>query len=215
MKQSTKILLSLMVLGPVIFTISWIVLGFVSTGYTMWDITVSSYSPITQQISGLGLGNTALFMNGAFILSGLFIVLGSIGFARALTGKSRKLAVRSAILLSLVGVGSIIDGIFTFIYFMPHMIGFLLALSPIVTFPYLGLKLRQDKKWRAIGTIMMIASPTLLLLAIIYFMSFKPEEAALNVGIAGVTERILVTVLMGFYATIGMLTIGSKDWTKE
>ena len=98
---------------------------------------------------------------------------------------------------------------------MPHMIGFLLALSPIVTFPYLGLKLRQDKKWRAIGTIMMIASPTLLLLAIIYFMSFKPEEAALNVGIAGVTERILVTVLMGFYATIGMLTIGSKDWTKE
>lgn len=215
MKQSTKILLSFLVLGPVLFTVAWIVLGFVSTGYKMWDITVSSYSPIMQQISGLGLGNTALFMNAAFILTGLFIILGSIGFARSLTGKIKQKRVRFAVLLSLVGIGSIIDGIFTFIYFMPHMVGFLLALSPIITFPYMGKELLKDKKWRALGNVMISASPILLILAAIYFISFKPEEAALNVGIAGLTERVLITVLMGYYATIGILAIGSKDWSNK
>lgn len=215
MKRSTKVLLSLMILGPVIFTAAWIVLGFVSTGYTMWDITVKEYSPISQQISGLGLGNTAPYMNSAFILSGLFIILGSIGFAKALTGKSKQIAGRSAVLLSLVGFGAAIDGIFTFIHFLPHMMGFLLALSPIVTFPYLGYRLRKDKSWRAVGNVMITGSPILLVLAIMYFATFKPEDAGMNIGIAGLTERILVTTLMGWYATIGMLALGSKDWNKK
>src|SRR5256885_16376039 len=62
--------------GPVLFTMSWLVLGAVSPGYTMWDIVVRSYSPIAQPISGLGLGVTGPFMNAAFVASAALLFAG-------------------------------------------------------------------------------------------------------------------------------------------
>ena len=54
--------------GPAVFTLTWLVLGFVSRGYTAWGVYVP-YSPIHQGVSGLGLGETALYMNAAFIVN--------------------------------------------------------------------------------------------------------------------------------------------------
>src|SRR5690242_11388587 len=67
------------VIGPILFTLAWLVLGFLSPGYTAWGTWISPYSPISQGISGLGLGITAPFMNAAFVLSGLLMLLGVIG----------------------------------------------------------------------------------------------------------------------------------------
>ena len=44
------------IVGPVLFTLAWVVLGFLSPGYTAWGIRIAPYSPISQPISGLGLG---------------------------------------------------------------------------------------------------------------------------------------------------------------
>jgi hypothetical protein len=55
------------------------VLGFVSPGYTLWDILIAPYSAVSQPMSGLGLGPTAPIMNGAFVLSGLLLLAGVTG----------------------------------------------------------------------------------------------------------------------------------------
>src|SRR5260370_41080773 len=59
--------------GPILFTLGWFVLGFISPGYTMWGSRIAPYSAISQPLSGLGLGPTGPFMNATFILSGLQI----------------------------------------------------------------------------------------------------------------------------------------------
>jgi hypothetical protein len=38
------------------------VLGFLSPGYTLFGTLIAPYSPISQPISGLGLGPTGAFM---------------------------------------------------------------------------------------------------------------------------------------------------------
>ncbi|MGH3612648.1 MAG: DUF998 domain-containing protein [Pseudonocardia sp.] len=48
-------------------------------GYPVGGNFVSPYSPISQPISGLGLGATAPYMNTAFVLSGLLLLAGLIG----------------------------------------------------------------------------------------------------------------------------------------
>src|SRR5438093_2774771 len=67
------------VAGPVLFTLAWFILGFLSPGYTLFGTLIAPYSPISQPISGLGLGPTGPFMNTAFVLSGLLIMVGVVG----------------------------------------------------------------------------------------------------------------------------------------
>src|ERR1700719_2319464 len=63
--------------GPILFTIAWLVLGFLSPGYSLWGTRIAPYSPISQPLSGLGLGPTGPYMNAAFVLHGLLILAGS------------------------------------------------------------------------------------------------------------------------------------------
>src|SRR6266511_4010970 len=72
------------VAGPVLFTLAWLVLGFLSPGYTIWGTRIAPYSPISQPISGLGMGATAPYMNAAFILGGLLLLAGVLGFLLAI-----------------------------------------------------------------------------------------------------------------------------------
>ena len=54
--------------GPVLLTLAWFVLGFVSPGYSLWGTRIAPYSAISQPLSGLGLGPTGPYMNAAFVL---------------------------------------------------------------------------------------------------------------------------------------------------
>src|SRR3954470_329871 len=73
------------VIGPILFTLAWLILGFVSPGFTLFDVRVEPYSAISAQISGLGLGPTAPYMNAAFILNGALLAIGVIGTLRCIT----------------------------------------------------------------------------------------------------------------------------------
>src|SRR5258708_12430147 len=74
--------------GPLLFTLGWFALGFISPGYTMWGIRIAPYSAISQPLSGLGLGPTGPFMNATFILSGLLMVCGAVGIFRSIGGRA-------------------------------------------------------------------------------------------------------------------------------
>jgi hypothetical protein len=68
------------VAGPVLFTLAWLVLGFLSPGYTIYGTRIAPYSPISQPVSGLGMGVTAPYMNAAFVFgAGLLTMIGVVG----------------------------------------------------------------------------------------------------------------------------------------
>jgi hypothetical protein len=88
------------VASPILFTLTWIVLGFVSPGYTLFGTRIAPYSPVSQPISGLGLGDTAPFMNGAFILGGLLLFAGVMGVFQTIGSTPRPAARRASRALS-------------------------------------------------------------------------------------------------------------------
>jgi hypothetical membrane protein len=193
------------VLGPIVLTAAWFVLGFVSPGYSLWGTRIAPYSAISQPLSGLGLGPTGPFMNGAFILSGLLVIEGSFGIFRQMPGLSGRARWISTCLLALPGVGSILDGVFTLESFFLHFVGFALALTAVAGFPIVGFLLRRRPEWRAIGTGLIIAGPVTLALAALYFLTFTPTVQGVQTGIAGLTERILIVELQAWYVALGWL----------
>src|SRR6266567_339696 len=134
--------------GPVLFTLAWVVLGFLSPGYTAWGTRIAPYSPISQGISGLGLGITAPFMNTAFVFSGLLILAGVVGIFQGIREMGAFARWSCTVLLALSPLGMAMDGIFTLESFLPHTAGFLLATaSPVLTFVVIGLLLRRVKSF--------------------------------------------------------------------
>jgi hypothetical protein len=198
------------VAGPILFTLGWFVLGFVSPGYTMWGTHVAPYSVVSQPLSGLGLGPTGPFMNAIFIVSGLLIVVGSVGIFRAIPELSPTVRWIGAALLALPGLGSVIDGVFTLEHFFPHFVGFGLALTTVVGFPVIGLLLRRVPSWRRFGSWLIAAGPLTLALTVLYFATFTPTIEGIQHGVAGLTERVLVVELQAWYVIFGWLALRQK-----
>jgi hypothetical protein len=193
------------VAGPVLFTVGWFVLGFVSPGYTMWGTRIAPYSAVSQPLSGLGLGPTGPFMNSVFILSGLLMVAGAVGVFRSIPELSPAARWIGTILLALPGLGAVIDGVFTLEHFFLHFVGFGLALTTVVGFPVVGYLLRQIPSWRGFGSWLIVAGPVTLALTVLYFATFTPTVEGVQHGVAGLTERILVLELQAWYVAIGWL----------
>lgn len=192
------------VVAPIAFTFVWLVLGFVSDGYDLWDMHIAPYSPISQPISGLGLGATAPIMNSGFVLYGLAMVWGSVAFARALPSLDVRGRRRVATLLGLHGLGAIVVGVFDLEAIMLHFVGFLLTVSPIVSLPLVGRQLRRIPGWRTAGRSFLVAGLLTLLLTVAYFATFDPEAAGQNTGISGLTQRLLVLQLGGWFVWLGL-----------
>jgi len=194
------------VAGPVLFTLAWVVLGFLSPGYTAWGTRIAPYSPISQGISGLGLGITAPFMNTAFVFSGLLILAGVVSIFQGIREMGALARWSCTVLLALSPLGMAVDGIFTLESFLPHMVGFLLAAaSPVLSFVVVGLLLRRIPRWRWLGSWLLLASPLTLVLLVLYFLTFSPTVAGTQTGVAGLTERILVVEVLAWFVAMGWL----------
>lgn len=199
------------IVGPVLFTFAWIVLGFVNTGYTLWGVHVAHYSVVQQQISALGVGNTAPFMNAAFVITGLLLIAGTIGIFRMLRDDLSARAYRWCLALWLLpGIGSITDGIFTFERFFGHLIGFGLSLISIIGFTCAGLLLRHAADVRPVAYWLLAAGPLTVVFAALFFTTFTPTAAGQLTGIAGLTERLLVTEILWWYAVMGWVALRRK-----
>jgi hypothetical membrane protein len=193
--------------GPILFTLAWLVLGFLSPGYTLFGTRIAPYSPISQPISGLGLGPTGPFMNAAFILNGLLLIAGVTGVFQTMRADGRPAARWAcAVLLALTGVGSAVCGVFTLEAVFPHLIGVLLAVaSPVLSFLAAGLFLRGIPRWRRFGTWLLLGSPLTLLLLVLFFATFVPTPAGVQQGVSGLTQRVLVIEVFAWLVAMGWL----------
>lgn len=193
------------VAGPIVFSLAWLLLGFVSKGYTLFGHEFAHYDPISQPISGLGMGTTAPYMNTAFIASGILIIVGMIGVFQTTRRRGRPGLRRVAtVLLVMSGIGIIMDGIFNLEAVMAHLVGFALAaFTPIVGFLVAGVYFRTIPQWRRLGTWLLLGSPLTLILLIGFFATFTPTADGAEHGIAGLVERVLVTQLLAWFAIMG------------
>jgi hypothetical membrane protein len=195
------------VAGPVLFTLAWFILGFLSPGYTVFGTLIAPYSPISQPISGLGMGPTASFMNTAFVLSGLVLMAGVIGVFQTLSA-SRRPAARwaCAALLALSPLGLVVVGIFNLESPFPHLIGFLLiAATPILSFLTTGFFLHGIPRWRRFGNWLLLGSPLTLVLLVLFFSTFDQATTAAGHGVAGLTQRILLVEVHAWFVAMGWL----------
>jgi hypothetical protein len=188
------------VIGPIAFTLGWLVLGWSSPGfYTVSGWRLAPYSAVTQQISRLGVGPTAPFMNSIFEVSGVLTLIGVVGIVGSQPRGARHLRML-LVLLALPALGSMIDGVFTLRYEFMHSLGFVLALASMVGIPVAGRLLRQNPPWHEIGNWLFVAGPMTLFLAVLFLASVTPS---IRHGIAGLTERILVVEIASWYIALG------------
>jgi hypothetical membrane protein len=192
------------IVGPAIFTLTWLVLGVVSPGFTQWGVTIAPYSPISAPISGLGLGPTGPFMNAAFVGNGVLVLVGLVGIGSALGGLSSAIRRTCLIALSILPLASIGNGIFTLETGGAHFLVSLVGLaSPVPVFLVVGLLLRRAPEWRRLGTWLVVASPMTLVLVIVFFATFTPTAEGAKSGVAGLTERILIVEVLAWYVALG------------
>jgi uncharacterized membrane protein len=194
------------VVGPVLFTLTWTILGAISPGYTAWGITFAPYSPISQPISGLGLGPTGPYMNAAFVLCGAFLLVGVVGIFLTCTELGVAARWICAILLALSALGVAMDGVFTLESFFLHFVGFGLGCgAAALGFFATGLVLRRVPRYRGFGNALLLAGPLTVALLILSQATFDQTAIIAGEGIAGLTERILVVEVVAWFAALGWL----------
>jgi uncharacterized protein DUF998 len=194
------------VAGPVLFTLAWLVLGFLSPGFTIFGTRIAPYSPISAGISGLGLGPTAPYMNAAFVLNGVLLLVGVVAAVQCIRELRTAAAWSCTMLLGLSPLGSIMCGIFTLESPTPHYLGALLGFGfPVVSFLITGLLLRRIALWQRFGRGLLFGSPLTLVLLVLYFVTFSPTAAGAEHGVAGLTERILITEVLAWFVALGWL----------
>jgi hypothetical membrane protein len=196
------------VAGPILFTLAWLILGFLSPGYTIYGTRIAPYSPISQPVSGLGIGVTATYMNAAFVLgAGLLTMIGVVGvFAtlRAYGGRVRRAICAGLLCLSPLGLG--LCGIFTIETPLVHLICFLLfVLTPFISFPVAAGFLRRVPGWRRFSTALLIAVPVTAAMLAWFFLSYDQAAITVGQGISGIPERLLLIELQAWFVALGWL----------
>jgi hypothetical protein len=194
------------VAAPILFTLAWFILGFLSPGYSLFGTQIAPYSPISQPISGLGLGATGPFMNAAFVLSGILLLAGVIGIFHSIREIGARARWSCTVLLALSPLGMILDGLFTLESVWLHTAGFLLATgTPVLSFLVSGLLLRRVPRWRRFGSWLLLGSPLTLVLLVLFFATFNPEMAGANIGVGGLASRLLAVESLVWFAAMGWL----------
>jgi hypothetical protein len=198
--------------GPALFTLAWAVLGFLSPGYTLYGTHIAPYSPVTQPVSGLGLGPTGPFMNAAFVVGGLLTLMGAVAAVQGIRELGAGARRTCATLLAMPGLGMIVSGVFTLESFKLHFLGVLIAIgTPVVGFVVAGLLLRRAPAWRRLGGWMIAGGPLTLALAVVFFVSFDPVGAGAGRGVAGLTERVLILELVAWIVAVGWLGFRTRE----
>lgn len=197
--MSRRPLVILVPAGAVLFTSAWIVLGLISPGYELFGQTIAPYSWVSQPVSGLGLGVTGPWMNAAFITSGALILGGMLSSAPDWPGPLRRTAF---VLMSLMGVGMIVCGVFTLESMMLHLVGFLLAVPlPAVGLVLAGIAWRRHD--RTFASIALVCGGIGLVLFVAFQLTFDATGAGGNSGISGALQRaLIVTVMTGVSAVV-------------
>jgi hypothetical protein len=195
------------VAGPLLFTLAWIGLGvFQPAMQTSFGVIGGLAGAISNPISGLGVGPLATQFNVAFVVCGLLQTIGCVAAVQVLAAERRSFPRQlCAALLAVPPVCLSLAGIFTLASaLVVHIVvGTLLFLMPVVSFAATGRLLRGVPIHRRLGSGLIAAAPLTLLLFIGYSLSFDQATAAAGLGIAGLTERILMLEVQAWYVVLG------------
>ena|SRR5215469_16766761 len=187
------------VVGPVLFTLAWIILGAARPGYSL----------LRQQISDLVLGANGFFMGAAFVLSGLLLLVSVVGIFLAMRAEVGTAAsFICAVLLALSPLGEVGDGVFNETAVAGHVIGAALGfLTPVISFLVTGLVIRRSPYWRRIGNWLLVASPLTLVLVFVFLQTGPPGAPLAATGLGGLTERAMVVEVQAWYVALGALAL--------
>lgn len=191
--------------GATLFTLAWLVLGAISPGYELFGHTISPYSWIAQPVSGLGLGVTGAWMNTAFVAGGALVTIGTLASFPTWRARGRK-GTTAVVLMSAMGIGMMVCGVFTLSSIMLHLLGFLLAVPlPAIGFLFAAAALRPAR--RGLALVGVIGAVLTLGLFVLFQLTFDATGAGGNDGIAGAVQRGLIVVAM---ATQSALVVGAS-----
>jgi hypothetical protein len=77
----------------------------------------------------------------------------------------------------------------------------------VLSFLVTGLVLRCLPQWRRFGIALVLGSPLTLALLVLFFLTFSPTWEGARTGVAGLTQRILVVEVLGWFAAMGLLAV--------
>lgn len=173
------------------------------------------YSPISQVVSDLGIGQDAWILNTTLVVFGLLCMLFALGFSHAMrTSIGRRSVLASTSLLVLTGAGFVIDGLFTeynpadpqaTLHDTLHTLGFFVAFGGLsIALLLIGLHLRKKRAWRSYGWYALISSLVMLLLIVLFLLIILPDALpAASMQVVGLTERLLLVVACAWPAVTG------------
>jgi hypothetical membrane protein len=197
------------VVGPVLFTLAWIVLGLLQPAMrTEYGVMGGVSGAISNPISGLGVGPNAQLFNAAFILSGLMLLAGVVGIFQTTRASGQAAARRAcAALLALSPLGLAMAGIFTLesSLLLHNVAALLLFAPPVLGFLAAGLYFRHIPRWRRFGNWLLVGSPLTLLLMFLFVRTFDLATVAAGLGVAGLTERVLLVEIHAWFVAMGWL----------
>jgi len=185
------------VAGPILFTLAWLVLGQLRP----------SYSFVSRPVSALAIGPNGVFMDAAFVLNGLLLIVGLIAVFQSFKHKLGTLARWMCTVLFLLSpLGVLWDGIFTMNTLALHTLGAEVALgTPVISFLIVGLVLRRVPEWKRFGTWMLVGCPLTLALLVGFSMSVPPSELATGGGSLGLWQRALIIEVQAWFVAMGWL----------
>jgi hypothetical membrane protein len=188
---------------------AWVVLGVLQPAvHTSFGVIGGLSGAISNPISGLGVGPQADLFNAAFVVCGLMQLGGIVAALHALAPERRSIWREiCAGMLSISPFGLAMAGVFTLASaLLLHILaGMLVFATPIASFAVAGVFLRRSRDWKQLGNALLIASPVTLLLFVLYSVSFDQAQTAAGLGVAGLTERVLMLEIQAWYVVMGWL----------
>jgi hypothetical protein len=199
------------VVGPILFAVSWAVLGFLSPGYTLWGTRIAPYSPISQPVSGLGLGPTAPFMNTAFVLCGTPLLAGVVGIFQSIR-EMNPLARWSCIaMLALTHWPSLVWHLYPGVD-VPSFRGFLARpRKPVAEFPGRRVVASRIPRWRGFGSRLLFGRQLTPVLVVLFFATFHRAASGAGPGVGGLTQRVLIVEVHAWFVALGWLIFASSS----
>jgi hypothetical membrane protein len=195
------------VVGPISFTIAWLMLGTLQPAtMTEYGIIGGLSGTVTNPISSLGVGPNAGLFNFAFVACGLLTLVGVWGvFYAAQTTPPTARRNLCAALLALSPLGLALAGIFTLANSLAlhNLAAFLVFVVPIMAFPITASYYRRLAHLRRFGNLLLAAGPAAFVLLALFLSTFHISSIVAGAGVAGLTERLLLAEIQAWYVALG------------
>jgi len=188
----TRTLAAAGIVGPVLFTVGFLVLGFFRRG---------EYDPIAKQISDLEAGPSGWVQQVNFVVFGLLLVAFAVGLQRGV--RPTRAGVVGPAILGCNGVGLVLAGIFPLredaagLVYDPtgvHTVnGTIFFLSIGIALVVVSPRLRGDPRWRGLATYTLVTGIALLVLFVAVGALTRPADAPLHDWL-GLLQRLVLAV---------------------